>query len=478
MVRLKTNNNRTMDTALFVLLLAQPLLDVFSYFMIQLQMTTISSLVRMALFAGITLFCFWTSDNRKPYYIMAAVLGGFWAVHMVGCFAEGYQSIIQDMMQYIRTVQMPVLVLCFIDIFKKCDDAPRVIQKAFVCIYCIISGVIALSYLVGDPVYTYVDVGIKGWFATGNAQSCIVSLLAPLSILYAVKSENKIHFAGITLLAFLNMFWFGTRVTYYLIFVTIIGIVFFMLVNKKKNIFQYCFLAGCLVVGLLCYRVSPCYINQNLSNGSMQEWQTEIDSIANKNPDDPQKPAVPLTKEEHFQQHREDYLEIYNLYSSSLVERFGLDRVVEQYDYSLNASDLISNRKQKLAYSELIMAEKGTMQQLFGFEYMGFINGDEIYDPENDFPAIYFSNGIVGLVMYIGFLAYFVILILRKLIADFKHSLTMENGMVAITMVMIVGAAQLSGNVLRRPNVSIYLSLILAYVFYLCVIKKKEDRYE
>ncbi len=465
--------------ALYILLIAQPLLDVLSYFMMQMQMTAITSVLRMAIFAGITFYCFYISDNRKPYYIMAAVLGGFWAMHMVGCFAEGYQSIVQDIMQYIRTVQMPVLVLCFIDVFRKCDDAPTIIQKAFVSIYFIITGVILLSYIVGEPVYTYASVGIKGWFAVGNAQSCIISLLAPLSILYAVRSNNKITFATITLVVFLNMFWFGTRVAYYLIFVTIIGVVFFMIVNKKKNVFQYCFLAGCLVVGLLCYRVSPCYINQNQSSDSMQEWQTKIDSLSGNSKTE-EKPAKPTTgsSQKQFHNSREAYMSIYNLYNAPLVERFGLDRVAEQYDYSLNATDLIDNRKQKLAYSELVMAEKGTMQHLFGFEYMGYVNGEDIYDPENDFPAIYFSNGIVGITLYLGFLAYFAYLILRRLITDFKHSLTMENGMVALTLIIILGAAQLSGNVLRRPNASIYLSLILAYVFYLCVIKKKEDSYE
>ena len=40
----------------------------------------------------------------------------------------------------------------------------------------------------------------------------------------------------------------------------------------------------------------------------------------------------------------------------------------------------------------------------------------------------------------------------------------------------MLGIAQYSGNVLRRPNVSIYLSVMLAYIYYLCKMETKCKR--
>ena len=65
------------------------------------------------------------------------------------------------------------------------------------------------------------------------------------------------------------------------------------------------------------------------------------------------------------------------------------------------------------------------------------------------------------------FLLYFALLILKGLVTDFKGVFTVEAGAVGITLCLILGAAQFSGNVLRRPNVSIFLSLMLAYAYWL-----------
>ena len=467
---LKLSKNKV-DVILFVLLIIQPILDVFSFFMIENNMTTVSTMLRMGIFAVVALYAFWISDHKKVYFIMAGILAVFWILHMIGCFMGGYQSLYQDLAMYARTIQMPVLTSCFITIFKKGDQVPKVIRVGFFCNYLIITGVILLSYIVGRPEATYqTGIGIKGWFAIGNAQSCIVALLAPLTIYLAVKVKNKLFFVFATLLAFLNMFFFGTKVTYYFIFITIIAAVFFMILSKNKNWFAYIFLIVCFAVGLLNYKYSPCYQNQNLMGKSFSEWDANIAKIQeekkNENTADKDKDKIDYN----------DYLEIYNLYSKDLVDRFGIENVVKKYDYSTSAKDLINNRNLKVNYSSLMMDEKSTWIHLFGFEYMDYIMDGVIYDPENDFPAIYFSNGVIGLGLYVFFLLYFVFLIIKTLVTDFKGNLTLENGMVATTMLLMIGAAQLSGNVLRRPNVSIYLSLILAYVYYLCKLKRKEKK--
>lgn len=472
---LKIEKNRV-GIVLFILLLIQPFFDVLSFFMIRNEMTVVSTMLRMILFLAIVVYSFYISDNKKVYIIMCAVLGVFWAFHMAGCFLDGYQSIYQDAAMYARTIQMPLLTVCFITFFKKGRQIPKIIRTGFFCNYLSISGVILLSYAVGMPESTYrTGIGIKGWFAIGNAQSCIVALLAPLTVYLAVQVNNKLFFVLATLVCFTNMFFFGTKVTLYFIFITIISMLFFLIVSKNRNMFIYLILVVYFIVGIGGYKYSPSYQNQRLAGESFKEWDSDIAKIKAKT----KKPANKNKNAKKRKINYDYYLKIYNLYNKDLVDRFGIQKVVKKYNFSTNAEDLIDNRNLKVNFSSLMMDEKNSVEHLFGFEYMDYIYNGNIYEPENDFPGIYFSNGIIGLGLYIVFLLYFVMLILKKLIKDFKGSFTLENGAVAVTFILLVGAAQMSGNVLRRPNVSIYLSLILAYIYYLCVLKddsKKETK--
>ena len=82
--------------------------------------------------------------------------------------------------------------------------------------------------------------------------------------------------------------------------------------------------------------------------------------------------------------------------------------------------------------------------------------------------------------LYILFIAYFAFLIIKRLIKDWKGSLNLYNFALLITLGLQLGLAQYSGAILRRPNVSIYLSLILALIYYQTVRaplskKRKKD---
>ena len=96
---------------------------------------------------------------------------------------------------------------------------------------------------------------------------------------------------------------------------------------------------------------------------------------------------------------------------------------------------------------------------------------ETIYDLENDFPSVFYYSGYIGFAIYILFIGYFAALILVGLLTRGKKLITLETGMVGITFALAVGSAQFSGNVLRRPNASIYVSVILAYIYYLTVIQ-------
>ena len=62
-------------------------------------------------------------------------------------------------------------------------------------------------------------------------------------------------------------------------------------------------------------------------------------------------------------------------------------------------------------------------------------------------------------------------LIIRRLFRKFKTAFTTDNFILLITVALFIGLAQFSGSVLRRPNVSVYMSLVLGLIYYQTVVK-------
>lgn len=465
----KIKSKDIVSNVMFMVLIMQPVLDIVSFFAIENGFNIVTTFLRMLIFGAVTLYAFIVSDKKKSYFIMAAVLGVYWILHMIACISEGYVSLYQDMAMFLRTIQMPVFTLAFITFFEKLDDWKERTGKAFLVNYITISCSIILSFVLNRPEYTYESgYGIKGWFFTGNAQSCILSVMAPLALCYAYRKMNNWLF-GITIaVVFANMYFFGTRVVYYSIFIVSFAFIVFLVWNREKRWQPYIITIVALAICLLGYKSSPCYLQQHEANVSYTEWESEISNIL-------------VTSDEETSEvldtpvyDMESYRKIYGLYCEKLIERFGIERVVEKYNYSMDALDIISNRKLKVNYGLLTMDEKNVLTHLFGYEYDCFVYEGEVFDPENDFPAIYFSNGYVGLGMYILFILYFFVIALKSIIRN-QGKISLEKGMLGTALVLMLGIAQLSGNVLRRPNVSIYMSVMLAYVFVICV-KRKEQK--
>ena len=55
-----------------------------------------------------------------------------------------------------------------------------------------------------------------------------------------------------------------------------------------------------------------------------------------------------------------------------------------------------------------------------------------------------------------------------------QRFLTVEMGAVGMTFLLAAIAAQISGNVLRRPNVTAYFAIAAAYLCYLTVIQRRQ----
>lgn len=458
---------------ILILLLCQPLLDIMSYFAILGNVSSITTILRLLIFGCIMLWAFLISDNKKGYFIFAGIIGLYWVLHIVVNARGGYISVVEDTAMYLRTIQGPALTIAFITFLKKSKNAGAQIGKAFWINFVTISLSIVLSFLVGMPDYTYnyTNIGIKGWFYTGNAQSCILAMMPLMAFYYVYSKKNMKLFMVSIIVIFGNLYFFGTKVTYYTIFISACTFLILLLWNREKDKKVYLAMIIAMGICLVTYKYSPCYENQYktyLAFENKNEHVQEIVQTDNTETEDTGKEDTenievekPLLTEAH--------IKTYNEMCPEMVEKFGVEKVAEAYDYSLDANVFMNQRTEKLTYSSLVMNEKDFLGKLFGFEYMEYIGPKgTIYDPENDFPALFYSYGYIGIALYILFIAYFALYALKVIILNLRK-INFEMGALGVSLLLTLGTAQLSGNVFRRPNVSIYFAIMIAYLYVICI---------
>lgn len=502
--------------AFFIVILVgiQPLLDVLSYFLNLRGSTSISTLLRFGLLAVVALLGFFLSDAKRIYLILFGVVGLFWAAHAANCWRVGYTSFVQDTGNLLRMLNFPIYVLTFVTILHKDPGLRRWFFLGTAIAFGGIVAFTALPWLTGHPVYTYeaIQVGVLGWFAIPSAQSAIIVLAAPLMIYWTYQSGRyPLYLAG-TVFALGLMFVTGTKLNFYSIFITGAAYIFLFVLQLGKKSVKYVLplvlLLGLTVVfrsqspmsvreGMTAYSqgIYTSMLEESLEDSGADESVREMIHSGGEVEEEEEKPVPPVEK--RLEMMRRALMGIYGdqgVYGpllASLNQRFGVYNVMQEYSHTDGSGILSNTRERKLNHCRLTWEEKDLPTRLLGFEYSDFLCGPENYDPENDFPAVFYNMGYVGFVLYLGFLGVFVVQILRAFFQNQQAGwravgagrktgvkswvqgfwrglqlfLTVETGAVGMSFLLALLAAQISGNVLRRPNVTIYFAISAAILF-------------
>ena len=162
---------------------------------------------------------------------------------------------------------------------------------------------------------------------------------------------------------------------------------------------------------------------------------------------------------------------VYHFYSPRMCMRFGADRVMEKYEYTPIVSEITATRQQKIIFCKMLMEEHPSISRIFGMELGRMEFHDYIYDVENDFHGVYFLFGAAGLGLMVLFIGYFLYLVIKALLFDFRKYFTIEAGAFGIALCLNLVNAYMTAGVLRRPNASFYMSLLLAVIYYLLKLR-------
>ncbi len=475
-------------------------MDVLSYFLSQLGNNTISTLLRLAMLVLVALLGFLVTDRKRAYFCIYGVMAAYWVLHVLNCYRIGYLSVFQDTANYFRILTFPVFLLSFLTFFKKSGEKMQTVMGIGFAVNLGLSilftvlpwGLSALGLC--ERVYTYdkLFVGVMGWFAIPNAQSCIIILLTPLTLFLAYRTQKLWIFLLACLGSFGLMFVTGTKLTFYSIFLIPLAFSFVILLNpgRKKAIPFLAVLVGVMVLGALFRSYSPMQIRENMTDYSQKIYSNLVEksleesgasdeameSIREGTVEDEEESDLPEARQDAAKllaEVRRGLLgvytdpEVYGAILEDLNDRFGVYNVMAVYHYSASSGALSDLRLRKTNYAKLVWKECDLPTKLLGFEYSQVLHNGNVYDLENDFPAVYYNCGWLGFALYLLLLAFVAFQVLRAFFRDPFHYLTVELGALGITFVLALGSAQISGYVLRRPNVAIYLAVASSYLCYL-----------
>ncbi len=443
---------------LLIIMVMQPFLDILAYFQEGASVSA-AGYIRLAITVLVPIYALFVTKKKKRVFALLSVIGVFAALHILNGFRVGYLSFFEDVKYMLLVAHLPILLISFIHIYDK-ETLKSQIVTSLKANAIILMVTFVLSFVLKSGNYTYplYQQGWTGWAQIANAQSIILVGILPF-IFYLLMSQPKKRYWLCMIPVVLIYIANGTKSAYYSIYLVAIGyivlLVFnhFLQKNKHFPIYRVGILSLIIVLTFVSYEYSPRKQVDAEIDSARQEEQNEIDHIKDEI----------NAGEEGSQEELENYY--FSHMDYRMLSKFGKEKVLAKYGEDITSERLADLRLRKRIYASLIWDETDWMTKLVGFEYTHMEYDGEIYDLENDPPAIVFYYGFIGTVLYIVFLGYFLLRVVMQLVRNFKGSMTLLN-FALIEILLLQGVMSVySGYLLRRPNVSIYLMTTLLLVY-------------
>ena len=458
---------------LTVLIAIQPVLDILAYWT-RSPDGTAAGMLRLAVMLILPLHLLITLKKKGRFILSMAAIALVGAAHVLNCLRVGCLDMRYDLVYLARVMQMPILAVCLGYYVQDETHKEAAFKGLKYAAYLYFAGLI-LAIVTGTATDTYgPGLGVSGWVIGENrcANSVIVVTLALTLLYFAVKSDNVwLNLFAPPLIAF-ALILNGTKACYFSLFGACGGFAVYLVIDRllhggklKTRVIAVLLLTA--VVSAAVYPITPRYKILLTQQRSSARQQDELERIMQELGYD----LKSMTLEEKLADPR--LVQIFGDYYYDLIwaiipdmfARFDYPEVCAKYKFNTNAAQLIDVRRMKFNYASLIWDEKDTLTHLVGFEPSEVWYGAST-DLENDWPAIWFYYGWLGFAMYAAFLLYYAWLILKRVALDFKGTVTLENFFLLLLFFLHIGLAQFSGSVIRRPNVSIYMSLAMALIYY------------
>ncbi len=267
------------------------------------------------------------------------------------------------------------------------DQAVRAMEAAAALVLLALIAAI----LTGTENVTYGQgLGVSGWVIDNNrcANSIILVTLSCFAVYYAAKSGRKSAYILVPAAVCAVFISNGTKACYFGIFAVFLGFAAFLVldraVNKTRlNSLLLAVLIALSAVSAAVYPYTPRAKVEALQASAVAlKDQDELVRLLKEKGYDPQS----MTTEEKLAD--PVVREIFETYYTKLMwhvipemfDRFGIERIMREYDMTTSAATLIDVRLMKRTYAKMIWQEQDALTKLTGFEVSEI--KDPAYDPE------------------------------------------------------------------------------------------------
>lgn len=419
-------NMQRIEYIFIYFILLQPILDLFAY--LELPISDIIRVVAIGLgFLYLTFF-----PNKKIrkytgfYHLLAIVY--FIAHFITNWLIKDPFSITLELTNIVKTfffIELLLVYVCLLYSFSKRADWQMIILRNVIVSMAIISVIMLLASFTDTGKRTYdmlAKAGHTGWFFSGNELSAILVIGFGMTLLLMLKNKKRLHtFFIFSLLIVLSwsMMTVGTKVSYGGLLLLLSAAILIAIVNhfRTKSFPINAIILLPLLVGTILWTPYSA-IGQNLNLTIANQQTSELDLDGNV-----------------------------------LVEEEGVVSVLSGRNEFMQ--ETISQYKQA-----------AIPQQLFGMGY----GGNYQRDPkliEMDFFDWFFGFGIIGIIVLLIPVLLIGFYILRNLMQVRLKRIDMSIIMVGLSVCLGFGIAFVAGHVLSSPAASVYLALMIAYLFVL-----------
>lgn len=473
---------------LALIIILQPILDIFSYFQQKNSGSSFTWIIRFLCLIVIFFVTFVKCKKKAKYLMVLFPMVVFFLFHLINLYRIHSLFIVEEIKYYIFTYQTIALAIMLIFYVKEYPKQISKIKIGMLMSFFIMLGSIFLAYITNSYVSTYEAVGITGWFSSANTASMILCALTPFAMFYFFKKDNPYIYGIVGALAFMGLYTNGTRACYYTLVATILVLVFCGITSKE---IKHRIIKITMTILLLCFsfyfydKSFMSHRKEDVSNTN-SSYKGEVEEIqkdpAFQKPTDIldgslDKPGNTIKVDGYdIDLSQKDMivaiLETSYIYKN-LIELHGSDAVIKALRKDFKTSDLSNNRYCKVINARIHYDSSDFFTRLFGFGY-GVI-GHESLDMENDLTAIFYYYGYIGIIMYIIYLCYFLLKMIKYFFKHFSIIRDSEFIFLGFIFILLIFGGEYSGAFLRKSNANIYLSLYLVFIYFKCLGKERKS---
>lgn len=462
---------------LFLFVVMQPLLDVLAFWTSS-ETGTAAGYIRLLFMLIMPLHLVFTSPDRKKILAGYAVIILIAVLHVGNLFRVGYINVVSDVKNMAKIFYLPVMAVSMCA-YVRCEKMKKQILTGLLANCFILAAVIVVSYVTGtyNPTYGY-GLGTSAWVIDQNrcTHSIILSALSMFAMYFGLSAKRKLWHYLVPVAVLVGCITNGTSSCYLTCLACFAGFavfrVFAALVRKEKidraGKMIICYLLLLFVVAVAIYPITPRAKITAIERAAAEKRQGGLEAelialgydIYNMSPEEKMNEPVVREKMAKF------YTETIYGGAPGLIETFDVYRIMDAYNMTTDAGKIADVRRMKRVNAHLIWEDSDFVTKLTGFEYAKVDWPGDPLDLENDWHAIFYYYGLIGFAAYVGYMLWFIYLVLRKLRNDFKGNLTLYNFCLILSFFILIGLAHFSGALLKRPNSSIYFAFILALLNY------------